>query len=126
MKTTFKTFAFAAMMTVFGAATAFANNNNHKYVNPVHNHTPKAEVVMHANHNNLMKEYEMAKRCNCKNCREFVKKIEKQMKKNAKNNCHCAYCTNLHATHPVATHPAMTTHPVANTHNVGVPAGGRR
>lgn len=115
MKTTFKTFAFAAMMTVFGATTAFANNHNHKYNNTHNNHAPKMEVKMNTHHNDLMKEYEMAKHCNCKNCREFVKKIEKQMRKNYKNNCHCNYCQNLNKAN------------VHNGHGNGhIATGGRR
>lgn len=96
MTTTFKTFAIAAMMTVFGAATGFANNTNHKF----NNKHPQVTHVTQVNMQNkqFMKEYEMAKRCKCKACKEFVKKVEKHMKdmmKNKKNQCHCEYCKTI-------------------------------
>jgi len=99
--TTFKTFAIAAMMTVFGATTTFAAKNN-KYNNN-HNHNAKVEVTNHrvgatatSNNHITLQEYQAAKRCNCKTCKAIVKNYEKQIKQhnNRNNQCNCQNCLN--------------------------------
>ena len=92
--TTFKTFVFAAMMTVF-TTNAFANNNKNN--NKFNNHAVKTEVKNHhgavKNKVITVKEYNMAKHCKCKACKEIVKKYEMQMKHNKNaNHCTCANC----------------------------------
>lgn len=97
MTTTFKTFAIAAMMTVF-TTTAFAINN--KYNNKNNNRVVNTYAVTKhrgaANQNNItMTEYNNAKRCNCKTCKDIVNKYEAQVKKhknNNKKNCNCQNC----------------------------------
>lgn len=125
MKTTFKTFAFVAMMTVFGATTAFANNNNHKYNN--NKKTIKVEATTHkgnANGNITVKEYNNARHCNCKTCKDIVKAYEKQQKHNKKNNCTCNNCKKQNKNSKNNNYIAFNN----NTHNQAgiVKAGGRR
>lgn len=89
--TTFKNFAIAAIVTVFGVTATYANNNKYN------NHTVKVEVTAHrgpANTKNIsIHEYNAAKHCNCKTCREIVKKFEKQMKHNKHiAKCDCPNC----------------------------------
>jgi len=59
---TIKTIAIAAVMTVIGATTTFANNTPRKPNN--NNHVAKVEK----NHMVTKSEYQNAKRCGCKTC----------------------------------------------------------
>lgn len=89
--TTFKNFAIAAMVTFFGVTATYANNNKYN------NHAVKMEAAAHRGPANINKisvhEYNAAKRCNCKTCRDIVKKFEKQMKHNRHiAKCDCPNC----------------------------------
>lgn len=101
---TLKNLAIIAMMTMFGANTMFAattvkNDKNHGFKN---NH---ATMVVHGNQaynnnaaNDFARQYENARHCNCKACRELVKKVEQHIKQQMRYNkkqCHCQYCTYL-------------------------------
>jgi len=136
MTTTFKTFAIAAMMTVF-TTTAFANNN--KYNNKNNNRVVNTYAVTNhrgaANQNNItMTEYNNAKRCNCKTCKDIVKKYEAQVKKNKNNkkNCNCQNCKKQGAVANanVVTNGHMTNTPQAghsaNVSQTGHVTNGRR
>ncbi len=117
------------MITMFGFTTAFAHNNhNEKHdrtvevKNHVHGYVDAVMAGINAPHNDFMKEYEKAKRCTCKNCRKFVKAVEKQRKNNYKNECRCPYCTDLLNVREDKPVPGRRT--IGNHHRM--PAGGRR
>lgn len=87
--TTFKTFAIAAMMAVFGATTAFANNN----VNKNHRVMPTPPPPVHAtaarhNHHHAG--------CKCRNCEEMRYRMEMErlhkMTEGAVRGCNCHKC----------------------------------
>lgn len=105
--TTFKTFAITVMMTIFSATATYANNNGHNH-NSHKNHPSAPKFDKHINYD-LVKEYEQAKHCNCKACKELVKKVEmhiKQMNKNNKNQCNCQYCNHhSNVNKPIVGHP---------------------
>lgn len=94
--TTFKTFVFAAMMTVF-TATAFANNNNHRYNRPVPAPAPMA--VAHHNHRHD---------CRCRVCEDMRYRMEMErlhrVTRGPVRGCRCYRCEDMR--HHMKHHPA--------------------
>lgn len=86
--TTFKTFAIAAMMAVFGATTAFANNN----VNKNHRVMPTPPPPVHA----TAARHNHHAGCKCRNCEEMRYRMEMErlhkMTEGAVRGCNCHKC----------------------------------
>lgn len=126
---TLKAIALAAMMTIAGANATFAATvvKNHGHNAPA----PRTEVKAM---NNFIHQYEMAKRCNCKACRDLVKKVDqhiKMMNRNRHNVCHCDYCTHFnvianHGIHPAPAPAPAPQHKVMTPNRTGNVAAGRR
>ena len=94
---TFKTFALAAMMTIFGTATTFAgrtpdlrhNNRNNATVVVIdhnrHNHDMKCHKPHVRDHRHLNRPED---RCLCKHCKKMRHDMEKRMRRMEKARHH--------------------------------------
>lgn len=97
---TFKTFAMAMMMAVFGVTASFANNNNNKGYNnkpAVHNNqNVHGNAAYHGTYNGKVTRPNEVKGCNCKTCQNirYQKEMERLHKvtEGAVKGCKCKKC----------------------------------
>lgn len=98
--TTFKTYAIAAMMTVFGATAAFANNHGNNKYNHNNNHG-KAPVAVVNNHHDHHNRHNV---CRCRECEAFRYRMEMERlhreSRGPVHGCNCPKCEDMRHHHP--------------------------